>query len=62
MRVIFNEYKVDNKKILIEHDLIKNEFAFIIMNGITREYTSELISDLVACRAKAFQHMGVLTQ
>jgi hypothetical protein len=61
MRTIVNEYKIEDSKISIEHDLIYNDYCFRIIDLKTFvcRYGSAPISNLVDCRAQAFQYMGI---
>jgi len=63
MRVICNEYKIDDSKLVIEHDIVKDDYIYRVVDlkTFTCRYTSEPISTLIACRAKGFQYMGVQT-
>ena len=63
MRVICNEYKISNEKLIIEHDILSNNYYFRVVDLKTFKctYESEAIGHLIPARAKAFEFMGVQT-
>jgi hypothetical protein len=63
MRVICNEYKIDGEKLIIEHDIIKDDYYFRVIDLKTFKcrYESEAIAHVIPARAKAFEFMGVQT-
>lgn len=63
MRVICNEYKIDHEKLIIEHDIIKDDYYFRVIDLKTFKcrYESEAIAHVIPVRAKGFEFMGVKT-
>lgn len=63
MRVICNEYKINNEKLIIEHDIMTDNYYFQVVDLKTFEtiYESEAIGHLIPARAKGFEFMGVQT-
>lgn len=63
MRVICNEYKIGNEKLLIEHDIQADNYYFRVvnLNTFVCRHESEAIGHLIPARAKAFEFMGVKT-
>lgn len=61
MNVICNEYNIETEKLVIQHNIITNEYSYSLIHRPTGKitFTSEPISDLIAARAKGFQHVGV---
>jgi hypothetical protein len=61
MNIIINEYKIDGQKLCIEHNIVTDNYYFRIIDPMTFKlvYQSEPISDLIPCRAKAFEYLGV---
>lgn len=63
MRVICNEYKINNQELIIEHDIMTNNYYFLVVDLKTFQtiYESEAISHAIQARAKGFEYMGVRT-
>ncbi len=61
MRIITNEYKIDAEKLIIEHDIIEDNYYFRVVDLKTfkTRYTSEAIGHVIPCRAKGFEFLGV---
>ena len=63
MRVICNEYKINNQKLIIEHDIMTDNYYFQVVDLKTFQttYESEAIVDSKQAWEKASEFMGVQT-
>ena len=63
MRVICNEYKINNQKLIIEHDIMTDNYYFEVVDLKTFQstYESEAIVDSIQAWEKALEFMGVQT-
>ena len=63
MRVICNEYRINNQQLIIEHDIMTDNYYFEVIDLKTFQttYESEAIVDSKQARAKGFEFMGVRT-
>ena len=63
MRVICNEYKISNEKLIIEHDNLSDKYYFQVfdLRYFKGTYESDAINNLIQAKAKAFEFMGVQT-
>ena len=61
MRVICNEYRIGKEKLIIEHDPMKNNYYFKVIDIKTSKlrYESEPIAHIIPARAKGFEFMGI---
>lgn len=63
MYIQHSSKKVGDKTVIFEQSMICNDWRYLITDSIGQiEFTSEPISHLIACRAKAFEQLGVLAK
>jgi hypothetical protein len=61
MKIIKNEYKVGDKKLIIEHDIKFNDYTYrvIQLTNFVTIYTSEPFECVIQARSNGFDYMGV---